>query len=158
MKKLVTGLAIVLGVCAVPAVAQTVTYACQYVKTAGLNWENGRWIVGTFNNQQPFILTATDGSLVPLDTGGEGAFDAKFNHPLYLATCLEPEDVITDVVNNQPVSSPVQSCISGTGEFFVFDFDNLTGTYSLSGGGTGPRSAGYKDSLVVAPFVCQTIR
>ena len=158
MKKLVSWLVVACGLAATPALAQTVNYACQYLKTAGLNWDNGHWVTGTFNNKQPFILTATDGSLVPLDIGGEGAFDAKFNHPIFLANCLEPEDVITDVVNNQPVSSPVQSCVSGTGEFFVFDFDNLTGTYSLSGGGTGPRSAGYKDSLVVAPFVCQTIR
>ena len=158
MKKPLLGILLTCTVMATPVMAQTVTYACQYLKTAGLQWENGKWVTTTFNNRQPFTLTATDGSLVPVDIFDEGDFDAKFEHPLLNANCFEPEDVITDVVNGQFVSSPVQSCVVGSGEFFMFDFGNLTGTSSMTGGGAGPRNGRYKDSLVVAPFFCANMR
>mgnify|MGYP003564806668 FL=1 len=63
----------------------------------GLDWDNVSWVVARFENKQPFIPTATDGRLVPVDIFDEGDFDTKFEHPLLLANCLEPEEVLTSV-------------------------------------------------------------
>ena len=154
MKKLVSWLVVACGLAATPALAQTVNYACQYVKMAGLNWENGSWVTGTFNNMQPFILTAVDKSLTPVvsDEAGDDS------HPLQFATCLEPKESVVDIVDDEPILGLTQTCVVGPSVAVVFDFDNLTGVYSFMSGGTGPRNASRKDSLAISPFVCQTIK
>ncbi len=39
------------------------TFACQYIASAGLNWENGRWEATRFKTDPPFFLTAEAGEL-----------------------------------------------------------------------------------------------
>ena len=55
MKKLLQGIVLTCAAVATPVMAQTVTYACQYLKTAGLNWEDGQWKSTVFENDPPFF-------------------------------------------------------------------------------------------------------
>ena len=153
MKKLIQGIMFTCAAVTTPVMAQTVNYACQYVDRGGLNWKNGQWIVGRFPTPQPFILTARDGRLVP----PEITSDQQFSHPLAFAKCREPGDEVTGISDGKPVETRVQLCDNG-GSVLVFSFANLTGTYSDLLGGAGARNGNYKDSLTVAPFVCETIR
>ena len=153
MKRLLPGILITCATVTTPVMAQTVNYACQYVKKGGLNWEYGQWVVVRFPIPQPFILTARDGRLVP----PEITSDQQFSHPLSFAKCREPRDLIAPDSDGKAAKTRVQLCDDG-GSALVFDFENLTGTYSKLLGGTGARNHNYKDSLSVAPFVCDALR
>ena len=152
MKRLLPGILLTCAAVATPVMAQTVTYACQYIATAGLNWENDRWITNKFNNRDPFILTAIDGELVPPAPSEE-----NMSNPLFLTKCLSPREALTGEPGETEISR-VQSCSRAAGSTLLFNFDNLTGAYSQMIGAASSRDQAYKDSLTVAPFVCEMIR
>ena len=154
LKKPLLGILLTCTVMAAPVMAQTVNYACEYVKTAGLEWKNGSWVVSTFDNMAPFILKTVDGSIVPPGFNSVG----DESHPLYLAKCHEQEGLITGIGTSQTAYVVTQSCNDNEGNFLVFSFTDLTGSYSSTIGGVSPRNSNYKESLSVAPFVCETIR
>ena len=154
MKILVQGLVIASALVATPAMAQTVTYACQYVDNGGFRWKNGSWNLERFIKDQPFILTAVDGSLVPPDPS-----DATTSHPLFFAQCRPNIKAAVDLdENDELVFTKVQSCDNGRGAALLFNFDNLTGAVSSIHGAAGARNGSYKDSVNVAPFVCDKMR
>ena len=153
MKKLLQGIVLTCTFTTAPVMAQTVNYACQYIVTAGLNWENGRWVVSEFHNRDPFILTAINEKLVPPEITSE----QQLSHPLAFAECREPTAEVTGLSDDHPVKSRVQFCDSG-GSVLAFSFGNLTGTASELLGGAAARENNYKDSVFVSPFVCEKIR
>ena len=107
-------------------------------------------VISAFNNKQPLILTVVDGSLVPPKRDHAGA---KF-HSVYLAKCYEPEELITGIGARKTEYRFTQSCNDIEGNFFMFSFNDLTGTCSSIIGSALPPGSDYKDYLVVAPFVC----
>ena len=151
MKKPLLGILLTCTVMATPVMAQTVTYACQYLETAGLNWENGRWVATGFYNKDPFILTAIDGELVPPVPS-----DENMSNPLSLTQCSLPKQALTGEPG-EIVMSKVQSCSDGVGNTLLFNLENLSGAFSQMMGAVAGRGNASKDSLTVAPFVCETI-
>ena len=151
MKKLLQGIVLTCAAVAAPVMAQTVTYACQYLETAGLNWENGRWVATGFYNKDPFILTAIDGELVPPVPS-----DENMSNPLSFTQCSLPKQALTGEPG-EIVMSKVQSCSDGVGNTLLFNLENLSGAFSQMMGAVAGRGNASKDSLTVAPFVCETI-
>lgn len=63
MKRLIAVAAMVLSTSAV-AQPDKDWWACQAVHTAGMEWENNRWVTTTFTNDPPFVLMSDgNGSL-----------------------------------------------------------------------------------------------
>lgn len=121
-----------------PAMAQKVVYACQYVASGGLVWENGNWVVKRFNLDQPFFLTAERGQL-------EKSSVAKFFD-------TSPENVSCDY------SGYIwQSCSGLLGEVIFVNLATLNGTLARVFGGTYPTMDENKDSINVSPFTCTKV-
>ena len=63
MRKLIAVAAMVLSTTAV-AQPDKDWWACQVVKSSGMEWENNRWVTGTFQEDPPFVLMSDgNGSL-----------------------------------------------------------------------------------------------
>ena len=147
MKKLVYGLVTACGIAVTPALAQTVTYACQYVKNGGLVWEDGNWRVGRFNTGNPFFLKTENGSLTPESVRGVfGQASGARSSPL--------EYVCTPAVGIEPSH---QACINYIGTALSFSTTSMAGTVAMLTGGTQPKEDSRKDTLHVAPFVCTKV-
>lgn len=116
-----------------PVVAQQITYACQYIETAGLNWEKGAWKTTSFKLRKPFFLTAVNGSLT-LESVGKvtRTTDSVFCHP-------------KDVFKNQ-------TCADELGGSLIFNHKNeLGGVAQLFGSVNEDLPI---DTLSVAAFTC----
>jgi len=124
-----------------PAFAQQVTYACQYVETAGLGWKNGKWVPGTYVDDPPFFLTAEGNSLTSESLEKIfGSFGYSCNPPL------------------QSLFGESQSCVGSLGTTINFSFTNLTGVRAATFAGIKPSNRSEKGYLLVAPFVCEKVR
>jgi hypothetical protein len=134
MRKLSLILAIGFAVISAPAMAQNVTYACQYIKAGGLNWENKNWKLVEFNIQKPFFLAASNGKL-NIDSV------AKFWGVL-------KEDVMC-----HPPFGNYQTCSSYLGTALSFNFYNMNGGVSALFGAS-MSDGDNKDSLSVRAFTC----
>jgi len=147
MKKFVYGLVIACGIAVTPALAQTETYACQYVENGGLVWEDGNWRVGRFNTGNPFFLKTEHGLLTPESVGEVfGQESVARSSPLAY--------VCTPAVGIEPTH---QSCINYLGTALSFSTTSLAGTVAMLTGGTQPKGDSRKDTLHVAPFVCTKV-
>ena len=150
VKKLLKGMMLTCAAVATPVMAGTVTYACQYLKSAGLDWQNDRWVSTGFYPEEPFMLIAIDGELVP-PTSNDSSNPLSFTEckPPFVAPMGEPGSTAV---------SRVQSCSDRAGNSLVFNLNYLTGAYSQIIGGASSRNQAYKDTLSVSPFVCEKIR
>lgn len=118
-----------------PVVGSQMVYACQFVESGGLDWENGRWNLTGFNKGSPFFLSANNGSIVPESTkiALNSPFPEIYCHPKFVGS--------------------VQTCSDGAGGSLVFSFLSLKGAVGRIFGGISSAES-QKDSLVVSPFVC----
>ncbi len=130
MNKLLMTLACTIAFSA-PAFAQQVTYACQYIKSAGLNWEKGKWNTSSFNLDKPFFLSTVGGSLTTNSVEKVLTSDSTFCHP---------------------TNSKKQTCSDRLGGSLIFNHDNeLGGVAQLYGSIDNDAN---KDTLSVSPFTC----
>lgn len=116
-----------------PVVAQQITYACQYIESAGLDWEKGAWNTTSFKSGKPFFLTAVNGSLT-LESVGKviQTTDSVFCHP-------------KNVFKNQ-------TCADVLGGSLIFNHKNeLGGVAQLYG---SVNESPPKDTMSVAAFTC----
>ena len=137
MKRLLHGFVISLSVITGPALAETVTYACQYVKSGGLTWEQGQWKATAFKTKPPFFLKTQNGSLT-LESVWQVFFPGQFDRSKPYGPVCTPV-----VFKNQS-----QSCTDGFGNTIRFSATDLSGTAAKLFLTEGART------LSVAPFVC----
>ena len=136
MRKLSLILAISSAVISAPVFAQNVTYACQYLESAGLGWKNGRWTVTKFNVGAPFFLKASNSSL-----DKESVAKVLKKSRASFVLCHQPDE-------------GTQSCGDFLGGSLVFDFNTLNGGVSKIFGSSLPTNDNDKDTLSVQPFTC----
>ncbi len=122
------------------SVAQT-SFACQYIASGGLDWESGAWKATQFKNRSPFFLgVRSDRSL----DENQVAKLFKSNR----ANC---------------VGQQLVTCSASTGDgielgmVLYFSVVNARGAVATLLGAVPKDEASEKDSLVVAPFICQKI-
>lgn len=137
MKTKALMIALALGF-APPAMAQKVVYACQYFASAGLNWENGKWVTSRFHTEQPFFLASENGALQKNTV-------AKFFNSL-------PESVFCHRPNSRS-----QTCSDTFGDVLTFSVESMNGTYATTFGGTQNSTDRNKDSVAVSPFTCTKV-
>jgi len=145
MKKLVSGLVVACGVAATPALAQTMTYACQYVKSGGLIWEGSVWRPTLFHADSPFFLKTEYGLLTPESVTKVFGIDVDLWPPF--------EFECTQAVG----TPPTQSCIDYLGRALSFSTTTMSGTVANLFAGTLPQRDAVKDTLSVQPFVCTKV-
>ena len=146
MKKLLQGIVITCAAVTTPAIGQTGVYACQYVMNAGLNWENGSWVVSRFTKNKPFILITENGSLKPASVAAYFGGERGLTDPpsFLLPICTEPW-----------IGNPnVQTCTTPVGETMSFSTTTLAGTVAQLYGGMQHQSNVRTATVTVAPFVC----
>lgn len=114
------------------AIAQNIPLACQGEENAGMDWENGKWVVARFNLSK-FILVKTENSLTT-----ESVAKVLKNKYLTQITCR------TTLLGI--------ACIDVVGSSLYFDPKTLKGSTASVFGGT---SVGNKrDSVSVEVFSC----
>ena len=118
------------------AIAQNKPLACQVDKSAGLSWENGRWVTVTFNESK-FILIQTEDGLTTES----------------VAKALKTVERGL-ICRNVGLSYPHISCTSWYGDSLVFDPINLNGGVSHLDAAMGQGSRAIKDTLSVEAFSC----
>ena len=111
------------------SVAQT--YACQFVASAGLNWEKGSWVTSTFKKSSPFFIG--------LNPDGKTIDEKTIKNLIIVPTCTAEEFI---------------SCTGLSGQFLYFYPPALKGAYVTTLGSI-IHDDRQKDSLSVSPFVCQ---
>lgn len=122
------------------AIAQNVTYACQYIKSGGLTWKNKNWQITNFNLLPPFFLQSTQTSSDPKITS-ESLTKALANGMLNGVFC------------HQTING-IQACGDSVGGSFIFNFNTMNGSISQILGGSMSDNNSEKDSLVVKTFTC----
>lgn len=115
------------------ATAQNQPLACQVEASAGLSWENGRWVTTRFREER-FLLVQTKDGL----TTDSVAKAFRYTVPEQVAC----NNVLSNI-----------SCTSVTGLHLYFDPRNLTGGISYLLGATGATRAD-RDSPYVSVFSC----
>jgi hypothetical protein len=118
------------------AIAQT--FACQYIDSAGLKWEGGRWKSTRFHTGKPFFLKM-DGK--NLDQKVVADFFDSTGAASQEVRCTKPR-VIGD-----------HSCLDGFGTFMYFNEVTAIGGRAHLNGATSSTSD--PDTLSVSPFTCQ---
>ena len=114
------------------------TFACQYIESGGLNWENGRWRSTLFILPPPFFLRMNGSKLdnkVVADLLGSRGASAE----------------LVDCANNTYLQT--HSCMDGFGTFLVFDERTGQGGRANLTGST--RTQAKRDATSVAHFICQ---
>lgn len=111
------------------SVAQT--YACQFVASAGLNWEKGSWVTSTFKKRSPFFIG--------LNRDGKTIDEKTIANLVIASTCTAEENI---------------SCTGLLGQFLYFSPLTLKGAYVTTLGSV-IHDDRQKDSLSISPFICQ---
>lgn len=140
MRKISLILAVCSAVISAPVFAQNVTYACQYIKSGGLNWKNKNWQITNFNLLPPFFLQSTQTSSDPKITS-DSLIKALAN------------GMLTGVFCHQTING-IQACGDSVGGSFIFNFNTMNGAISQILGGSMSDNNPEKDSLVVKTFTC----
>ena len=123
------------------SVAQT--FACQYVSATGLNWENGSWQTRRFKIDAPFFLA--------LNANSQGlTFDSVAKLLGAAHTCITDGSKVVTCMG-------VEQGYFSNGSFLLFDPTAMQGGRSSLLGSTEKTDVS-KDSIVVAPFVCQKVK
>ena len=115
--------------------AQNDTYACQYIKTAGLSWKNGKWNSDSFINDDPFFLSAINNKLTSASVSK--IFDGTE------VNCFEKVTV-----------SDSQTCATRFAELLIFNFKTMNGGVSNIYGSQVQSNQQRKDTLSVGAFTC----
>ena len=120
-----------------PAVAEKTVYACQYVRSGGLNWNNGQWQPIEFNTRAPFFFSANNNALI------RETVAKVLKIRVQTGVFCRPTDEF----------SQFQTCSDYLGGVFSFSFASLNGAIAQTFGGTQGENE-QKDSLVVSAFNC----
>lgn len=131
MKKLLLTL-VCTAVFSSPTIAQQITYACQYVESAGLKWDKGNWISARFMLSRPFFLFSVDGGLVQESVSKAIGTQLGF------------------FCNN--VYRNVQTCSTLFGHSVVFNHVTYIGGVARLFGAT--HTSHKRDSLSISTFTC----
>jgi hypothetical protein len=134
MRKLTLILAASSALISAPVMAQNVTYACQYIKSGGLLWENKEWKATSFKSDAPFFLSAINNQLTPNSVSKIFGTDV---------TCLEKEAV-----------SDTQTCATVLADLLIFSFKTMNGGVSHIFGSRSESNQARKDTLSVETFTC----
>jgi hypothetical protein len=67
MKKILLTFAVICAAAATPAVAQKVTYTCQYVAAAGLFWQHGNGSLPKNSKEDRFLTGNLGGRMVQIE-------------------------------------------------------------------------------------------
>jgi hypothetical protein len=127
MKRIVLGCWLLLATSG--SIAQT--FACQYVASAGLKWENGAWVTKTFTEGSPFFIgMSEDGDTINKKTIGNLVISP---------TCT---------------TGKLISCYGLGGDFLYFAPEALKGAHAITLGSIIHDSRA-KDTLSISPFICQ---
>lgn len=134
MKKLVTLFIATLLASSVSAQPDKDWWACQVVESAGLKWQNGRWVSTPFEHDPPFVLMS-DGN------GGLTEESVAKAATVYedLTTCLPP-----DIIGNV-------TCVA-TGQTLFFNTERGKGGISRLYGAVSETDN--PDTLSIDPFTC----
>lgn len=132
LKYLVASIAISLSL---PVHAEKVMFACQYVKSAGLEWRSNHWMPIEIKVKAPFFLSSDKEGLTKES----------------VAKALDSEEKL---VTCSAVESFIQSCHAPLGETLIFDLGILSGGVSKIYGASQSRNSPYKDTVSVTAFVC----
>lgn len=135
MRTLSLILAIGFAVISAPAMAQNVTYACQYIKAGGLDWENKQWKATSFIINSPFFLSAVNGQLV--SNSVSKIFDGTE------VNCF-----------TKLTTSDSQTCATRFAELLIFSFKTMNGGVSKIYGSQAQSNQPSKDTLSVETFTC----
>ncbi len=136
MRKISLILAICFSVISAPTMAQNVTYACQYIRSGGLNWESNQWKPTGFTLKPPFFIAANNNSIIPSSLEKVLGADAQEIH------C------------HLTVLDKTQTCSDYLGGVLSFSFKSLNGAIAQTFSGTSQNNAITKDQLLVATFTC----
>lgn len=107
------------------------TFACQFVASAGLNWEKGSWVTSTFKKRSPFFIG--------LNRDGKTIDEKTIANLVIASTCTAEENI---------------SCTGLLGQFLYFSPLTLKGAYVTTLGSV-IHDDRQKDSLSISPFICQ---
>lgn len=127
-----TAIAISAAAASPTAFAQRIPLACQVEKTAGLNWENGQWVVSRFNDQR-FVLVQ-EGKTLTSDS---------------VAKAINGTSPVCEVLFEGRIS-----CADGMGGYMLYDPQTRRGATAQLLGGTSDNKV-RRDSVAIAPFVCE---
>lgn len=119
-----------------PVMAQNVMYACQYLKSGGLIWENKQWRSTGFKSDPPFFLSTSNATL-NTDSVAKAFGGANVK-----------------VFCHEPTMEGLQSCVNIVGEGLIFDFNTMNGGVSRIVGATQSNNATRRDTLSVEAFTC----
>ena len=133
MKKLLSALLITL--IGVSVQAQNKPLACQDIAAGGLNWEKGRWVTSTFNEDR-FILVLEGNTLTKESVGKALRVDVV---PFSRISCSAADSLI--------------SC-NWFSKQLMFDPKTLKGGISALYG-SSMQDGSNKDSIYVRAFSCQ---
>jgi len=125
-----------------PVVAEKVVYACQYTASAGLKWENGKWLSTRFQLDAPFFLTSANNTLVPWLIA-----ESIFPDTHLSFDCGEPNVVKRGQFDASNLGL-VQTCSTKFGHMVYFDFDAMIGTVASN----RPKSK------IMSTFICTKVK
>ena len=153
MKRLLNGFVISLSVATGSAMAEAITYACQYNGAVGFVWSEDRWETQELTPPKPFFLFAKDGSLKP-ENGGIPSLDNPWP---YLPFCSEPEK-LSAPPDVEPQTGQTCNTIGGS---FNFNFDSLSGVQTWTWGAVmppGPDEIPPEEAVIgILPFSCEIV-
>lgn len=115
------------------AIAQNKALACLTDEVGGLEWINGKWKVGLYE-QQKFVLVQTKENLTT-DSAAKALRIGKYPE---LVTCQQEDELIT--------------CSNSIGGHLLFDPKTLKGGIALLLGSTSTERK--RDSVLVQVFSC----
>lgn len=135
MKKIALIMTLSSVLISIPALAQSSSFACQFVESAGLSWDNKKWDLKKFNKGGSFFLSST-------------------NSTLDLQSVSKVLNVSqANVVCHAPFAG-TQACADALGGGLIFNFKNMNGGISqLLGASMSDREA-LKDDVRVMTFTC----
>lgn len=113
-------------------------WACQFIDSAGMDWEAGAWSITRFTLRKPFVLVDDGAGLLDLDSVSK-PLDAR----QAAITCT-----------NANVDKHIFCQSRWTGSSFSFDPKTGTGAVAEILGAFGKSDDSRRDSLLVSAFEC----
>ena len=138
LKQLITALAILLSTSAV-AQPDKDWWACQYVESVGLIWENGQWERTGFKNRPPFVLMSD----------GNGLLTKESVAKMFSNTSPAPSIVVC----SSEITGHI-SCANPVGSSLFFNPYTANGGYSYTYGASQAQTDEIKDTVSVSAFEC----
>jgi len=113
-------------------------WACQVVHSSGMQWENNRWVTGTFKDDPPFVLMSD----------GNGSLTKESVKKAFDSTVVDAGLECKDWNYRGYVS-----CMAVNGSHLFFNKETGKGSASKTLGAT-ETGTDYRDSVSVEAFEC----